>query len=337
MTGRLLPPPARDLPSGHHQARRTHVLSEMTATPVHRRIARPRLVIGGVATLGLTAAAVTALVPSAPTARPVRLPQVLDAAQVLSLASKAAAGQPDLRPRSGQFLYFESKSAARAKGGSVNRKAWLSVDGRHAGLVISTGGPDKSFKAWLCDGNMPPMPDKYAMKGAERVDLKKPPRGCHDQPAYREGLPTDATAMRTWLYRNSQGGNPPDVQAFRTVGDTLRESYVPPRSLSAMFAAAAKMPGTTVTKNVRDLAGRDGIAVGQAWHGVRSELIFDPKTYGLLGEREVVDNDASFRPAGGKPSAPWKPDPQLKEGTVLSSTATVGTAITDQPGRPPTG
>jgi DNA-directed RNA polymerase specialized sigma24 family protein len=49
----------------------------------------------------------------------------------------------------------------------------------------------------------------------------------------KKTLPTDATATRTWLYRNGQGGNPPDVQAFRTVGDTLRESYVPPRSLSA--------------------------------------------------------------------------------------------------------
>jgi hypothetical protein len=128
------------------------------------------------------------------------------------------------------------------------------------------------------------------------------------------------------------------VQAFRTIGDTLRESYVPPRALSAMFAAAAKIPGTTVIKGARDLLGRSGVAVGQTWHGTRCELIFDSKTYRLLGEREVVDNDASFQPTGGKPGiGVWKPDPKLKESTVLYSTATIRTAVTDRAGQPPTG
>ncbi len=341
MTDKLLsPPPAHDLPPGHHSARRAHLLSETTGTAAHRRIARP-LVLSGVAALGLAAAAAAVLlVPGSSTDRTGgggSLPPVQNAAQVLGLASKAAAAQPDLRPRPAQFLYFESKSA-QTGAGHIHRKAWLSADGLHAGLVINSGGPQGLMETWLCDGNVPSASDKLALKGVAKVDLNNPPTGCHGQPAYRTGLPTSAAAMRTWLYRNSQGGNPPDVQAFRTIGDTLRESYVAPRALSAMFAAAARLPGTTVIKNTHDLTGRAGIAVGQAWHGVRSELIFDPKTYALLGERDVVDNDPSFHPTGGKPgTASWKPDPKLKEGTVLYSTATLKTAITDRAGQAPIG
>ena len=333
------PPPVHDLPPGHHEARRAHLLSELTVPPARRRAP---FVIGGAAaavTAGLAAAAVAVLAPSSSPPRTggsVPLPRAENAAQVFHLASRAAAAAPDLHPSPGQFLYFRSTSRQSGRPGVIHRQAWLSVDGRRAGLRINSGEP--AGNAWICDGDETPPSDVRALKGVAPIDLNHPPTGCHNSPAYRTGLPTDATAMRRWLYRNSRGGNPPDVQAFRTIGDTLRESYVPPKALSAMFAAAATMPGTNLVRNTHDPAGRPGIAVGQTWHGVRSELIFDPRTYRLIGEREVVDNDSTFAPAGGKPDlASWKPDPKLKEGRVLYATATLRTAVTSQAGRPPAG
>jgi hypothetical protein len=339
-------PPARDLPPGHHEARRAYLLSEMSGTRAPRRITPLRLAIGGMATAGLTAGIAAGLV-LAPTGKvggnaPGNAPliRVENAADVFSLASVAAAKQPDLNPRPDQYLYFESLDRVSAtpgrQGGVTRREAWLPVGGRRAGLLINKGG-DAPGPTWICDKPQPGSgQDGKAV--LLKADLKHPPQGCQDQPSFKGNLPTNAAAMRTWLYRHSKGGNPPDVQAFVTVGDTIRESYVPPAALSAMFTAAAKLPGATITKNVNDPAGRGGIAVGQTWHGIRHELIFDAKTYQLLGEREVVSYDNSFRPSGGKPEGkPSTPSPKMKEGTVLDSIALLKIAVTDKAGQAPTG
>jgi hypothetical protein len=72
------------------------------------------------------------------------------------------------------------------------------------------------------------------------------------------------------------------------------------------------------------------------WNGLRQELIFAPRTYQLLGEREVFSNDHSFKPSGGKPSEPSTGGPKVKEGTVLYTSATLQTAVVDKAGQPPT-
>jgi hypothetical protein len=337
------PPPRRDMPAGHHAARRTHLIGEMTSR--HRRRSGRRVLIGGLTTAGLAGGVAAALV-IAPTAEVADKPTVAlaGASRVLDRAAATAAGQPDLKPGPDQFVYVEAKSrqaplsAAEglpARPGQVtHRRAWLSVSGRRAGLLHNVG----EEPIWLCDT----APDAQGRepKKLPEADLTRPPRDCHGVPAYRPDLPTDPSAMRSWLYRKSQGGNPPDVQAFITVGDTLRESYVAPAAKAAMFKAAATIPGVTVTGDTVDLAGRKGIAVGQTWNGVRQELIFEAKTYRLLGERQVVDHDDTFRPSGGKthpPKAGGAPDASMsaKEGTVLYASATLSLTITDRVGQKP--
>ena len=68
--------------------------------------------------------------------------------------------------------------------------------------------------------------------------------------------------------------------------------------------------------NATDADGRSGIAVVRAFTGISSQLIFDPRSYAFLGEREVVVA-ASFG---------------LKPGEVLKSTAVLRIAIVDRSG-----
>jgi hypothetical protein len=332
-------PPRHDMPAGHHTARRAHLMNEMTT--LHPRLPVRRLLIGGLTTAALAGGLAAALV-IAPTAKVGDKPPVAlaGASEVLNRAATTAAGQPDLKPRPDQFVYVESKGRqARLSAGegapvqpvqSISRKAWLSVSGTRAGLVHNSG----EDPIWICDAGSNTTGKEP--KRLPEVDLRNPPGDCHNVPAYRKNLPTDPGAMRAWLFRNSQGGNPPDVQAFVTVGDTLREAYVPPAAKGAMFKAAATIPGVTLTGTTVDLAGRRGIAVGQTWHGIRHELIFETGTYRLLGERQVVDHDDSFKPAGGKTGKPESaspaPDPieSMKEGTVLHNTANLTLTITDE-------
>ncbi|WP_269802690.1 CU044_5270 family protein [Actinocorallia populi] len=343
-------PPRRDLPD--LQTRRNHLMSEIR-TPQPRR--SRRLLLGGLLTGGLAAAlaggvAATVLLGSstgparpggqeAPRFATLESPSIrlASATDILKRASKAAAAEPELSPKPGQYLYFESKSYQDTvqwgmqdeKGDevpperftdNVHRKTWFSVSGERASLLRTT---DDAFsdnpvdgqpgwgQIWLCN-DWPHV----------KVDVDNPP---DDDPRCRlEGggsdkylpdLPTTAEAMYKWLYDNSQGGNPADVQAFVTVGDTIREAYIPSKARAALFAAASRIPGVTVTPNATDLVDRQGIAVGQTYQGLRRELIFDAKSYRYLGEREVVDYDTSFAPAGPKSEGqkPWTPPAEMRE------------------------
>jgi hypothetical protein len=77
---------------------------------------------------------------------------------------------------------------------------------------------------------------------------------------------------------------------FNAIASTFQQSPLPPAVRSAMYGALALIPGVTSIGTDRDLAGRRGAAVVFDDHhdGTRTELIFDPTTSALLGERETV-------------------------------------------------
>jgi hypothetical protein len=315
----------------------------MNEISAHRRPSKRRFVIGGAFTAGLAAGVAGVLLlntadpavnPKPPVGPATLVPYKLVASEVLLKASNAAAAAPDLQPKPGQYLYFHSKShqpAVTFKEGqreqpeyNTDREVWLSVSGKNAGLLRLAGADPMTV--WLCDTREQPG-NGATEKGVEgKVDLANPPTNCQDRPAYSNSVPTDAAAAKEWLYKNSQGGNPPDVQAFITVGDTIRERYIGSKSLAALFKAAADIPGVKVYKNVTDSAGRKGIAVGQTWNGTRHQLIFDPKTFELRGESQVVDYNDDFQPSGGSTPKPSEPT-SSPTGPAPSPTA---------PGAPPT-
>ncbi len=67
----------------------------------------------------------------------------------------------------------------------------------------------------------------------------------------------------------------------------LLEQVLPPDFAAATYRALAALPDITVTKDVVDLAGRTGVAIGATNRvGERYELIFDPTTSAPLGSRE---------------------------------------------------
>ncbi|MFD9940394.1 CU044_5270 family protein [Nonomuraea sp. NPDC059023] len=343
-------PVRRDLPG--HETRKRHLMSELST--LHRTPPRRRLFFSALVASALAAGAAAVMIIPGLRDEPGRRHELVPgtsvalagAPAVLVKASRYAASEPELKPARGQFMYFEAKSAQsgildkRGQGQPAeasHRHVWLPAFGGQAGLVREQGGPGDG--TWLCHKNDVTPTKKETIE--EKIDLAEPPTGCQDAPAYRTDLPTDAEAMKDWLYRNSRGGNPPDVQAFVTVGDTIREAYLGPKALAAMFKAAAEIPGTKVYDNVTDSAGRPGIAVGQTFHGIRHDLIFDPNTFKYLGERQVVDYDTSFRPAGGKSpdETPWQPSAQMRknmpEGKVLYMSAVLRIAVVSEVGRLP--
>jgi hypothetical protein len=247
-----------------------------------------------------------------------------EAAHLLQNAALAALNLPVEVPGPDRYVYVESVTAyANGEahdgtivwrlGGPKVRRIWLSVDGTNDGLLrerpqSDPGGWTETPLAGCRDGHLNPVPRQVGAGGP-----------CRPMPAYRGDLPTGTDAMVRYLYRNSHGENPPDQQAFVTVGDLIREAYLPPAALSALYSAAARIPGVSVQRDVVDAAGRHGIAVARAFNGIRHELIFDPATYEFLGEREVVTRDGDG----------------LTAGQLFGSAAVLRVAIVARPGQLP--
>jgi hypothetical protein len=141
---------------------------------------------------------------------------------------------------------------------------------------------------------------------------------CTPLPGYVADLPTDAKAMLDYLYDHASGGNPRDQEAFTAAGDLIREAYLSPAALAAVFDAVARIPGVAVVGDVTDQAGRHGVAVALTEvQGMRTELIFDKTSHAFLGTRSVMVRDSDG----------------LHKGDVFESSAVLKVAIVDRVGQ----
>ncbi|RZU52791.1 hypothetical protein EV385_4675 [Krasilnikovia cinnamomea] len=252
------------------------------------------------------------------------------AAQILRAAAAHEAAQPTPKIDPGRFVYVESIGSdvetrdlpggkTEYKLNAKHRRIWLSVDGSKAGLLL------RRAKGSTGPWNRIELP---GCKNGKKVGLDgRPARGvddaatCQPHAAFQADLPTEAGAMRRYLYEHSQGDNPRDVQAFITAGDLIRERYLTPAQLGAVFGALADVPGTKLVGAVTDEAGRSGVAIGmpEDARGTRSDLIFDAHTHAFLGERKTLTRAFA----------------DFQAGDVASSSANLVTAFVDRPGQLP--
>ena len=118
-----------------------------------------------------------------------------------------------------------------------------------------------------------------------------------------DALPRDPYLLLNNIYRTNLGQDPsPDGSAFEWISRTLRGGGIPADLRGALYEAAALIPGVTITEGAATLNGRTGISIGRTEPGSpwREDLIIDPKTGELIGERDVVVeyDGVSLFPAG---------------------------------------
>ncbi len=216
----------------------------------------------------------------------------LTAAQFLNHAAAAAARQPALHVRDGQYMYIASEvrwatTFATAGGGDGRtvveplhkREIWLPVaDICKPGLLrYSSPGP--------------------ATKINGASGLPCPNRGGWGDPTYRflQSLPASPRALLNMIYAATKGrGQGLNREAFATIGDMLREAIAPPDVSAALYRAAALIPGVRVIPHATDILGQSGIGVQFARSkspapGVppyRPTWIFNPSTLQWIGETD---------------------------------------------------
>ncbi|MGA2805180.1 MAG: CU044_5270 family protein [Acidimicrobiales bacterium] len=103
------------------------------------------------------------------------------------------------------------------------------------------------------------------------------------------GLPTDPQALLRTLESGAYGAaNDPSV-AFSAVGELLQDPKDTSAAFrSALYQAAALIPGTEALGTIADHAGQQGQGIGLTKDGVRSELVVDPSSGQLLGTEDVA-------------------------------------------------
>ncbi|MGW0968014.1 CU044_5270 family protein [Streptomyces sp. NPDC002516] len=246
-------------------------------------------------------------VPAAPRTVSGSVKEVLERA-----ASTVERADPRLTPHAGQWVYEKKLSASPG--------VWPPTSGR----------PDPK----------PEPQEHWALYADPRFENGKEgdDRSLRERLRFLDALPDDPAAVlkQVRAYYPSGKGNPePEGEHDMRALSVLFESQpIPPRALAKLYRALAAVPGAEVTGHlVRDLAGRDALAVGHDEKGqkIRLEILIDPRTYQYLGDRSIVVKDYkdSFPGADDTPDRPWK------AGDLMFQNALLATGVVDHKGDRP--
>jgi hypothetical protein len=240
-------------------------------------------------------------------------------------AARPGLGAQDLRARPGQFIYteqlIEGEQYLGATGNGTHtvrvppyqQRTWLSADGKR-GMASS----QRKLKGgtWSPIGSVESLCEGSESKPSHRI--------CF--PGYLTSLPGTVAGMRSFLLRS---GGPNGPAAYRLLGGIVSNSsasglLVPKSSSALMYRAALTVKGVYRVPDATTIAGAAGIGVAACvpaainkgsmpgFHGCgyRTELIFDARTYELIG----VDHIA----APGRPALPGSPDSALLSIAVVN-------------------
>ncbi len=273
-------------------------VAEQGAPPPRRRVPRLALVAG----LAAAIAVVIALLPGGTGKDGSELgPQPASARVLLERAARAIAQQAWHPLRPGEFFHYREvgswsgKGAASARAGET-QDVWIGANGY---ARIAQTGPD----TLLPGGEVLVFHATRRQLAAER---KRQRHGAHLRIlAYRQRyhlvdltyqqlirMPTDPGRLERFIERHATGGGPRFSDIFGYVEGILPGAPLPPAVSAAMYRVIARLPHMRVIGPTRDHLGRPGIAIGLIFphQPGRIDLIIDPKTGVLLGERSTSFN-----------------------------------------------
>lgn len=116
-----------------------------------------------------------------------------------------------------------------------------------------------------------------------------------------QSLPRDGAELIDYIYSTYNGGSAsPEEDAYSRIVEILRLGEIPSDLRAALYEALARIPGISITADQATLNGRTGIAIGREepsrdW---REEIIIDPETGWMIGERQITTSDYGQIPPG---------------------------------------
>lgn len=235
---------------------------------------RARLAVTGVAVVAAAAITGGLVAVGGPADRPVSPGHAAAApsgAQVLLGKVSLAADDQTVTARDDQFIYSDTLASYGTQP-LARQQLWLSVNGSRTGRSVGSG----KTRQLPPDGTTPSLraPDYH----------------------FLETVPADPDQILSRLraelapdekYAAAKHATADDV-LWENLTNLVDQGVLPPKLATAVYQAAAKVPGVKKVDDLTDASGRHGVAVSRTGSdGTTTSWIFDPKTYQFLGEREV--------------------------------------------------
>ena len=254
----------------------------------------------------------------------------LDAGHFLLAAAVTVRAHPAAVPDPAGYVYTRSDQAGVDLASTNDkhqgnrswtnvREAWLSVDGNHDSWLT----PGQSTQLGRLRGC--PVTTRSSAPNEEDADAD-----CLHQPAYIADAPTTKKAMLDYLCRTTdgpgcgtQGSAEWNSDVFQHGSDLLSERVAPAPVRAAVFEALSALPDMKVVTNATALDGRRGtsIAFDDVESNRRSEIIFDSRTYEVIGQRHTL----------------LQAEDGATPGTVIWAEAVIEKSVVAQPGLRPDG
>lgn len=284
------------------------------ARPTRRRRTAKRVGIASLATAAIVAALVAGDV-LGPTGW--RGGATAQAAQVLNDAAQTTIETADPVVKPGQYLKIQSSNVWGSYSTDESGKQFQWLDTEHMTMYVPA---DRNGEwVWERSGRIPTTffdeaskehakslqldePKAYVLRGANGGFYgSSPNQSGFPSIDYLASFPRDPHMLLNSIFKKTVGqGQSIDGEALVFIADLLRTGMVPADLRAALYKAAALIPGVTVTDGQATLGGRKGIAIGrveEASH-TRQDIIIDPKTGLLIGERQVLTQAQGAIPAG---------------------------------------
>ncbi|MFJ2508554.1 CU044_5270 family protein [Arthrobacter citreus] len=237
-----------------------------------------------------------------------------EAAQVLSTAAETTIQTADLVPAPGQYLKIQStniwSSMADTEEGQFE---WL--DTEYSTIYIPANREEEWV--WERSGRIPttffnessrqyasgmPREEAYVLRGNNGAFYDSDPaQSSFPSEDALAAYPRNPGELLSEIRRQTEGqGQSEDGQALVFIADLLRTGMVPADLRAALYQAAALIPGVTITEEQATLNGKRGIAIGrvETASNQRQDIIIDPATGLLIGERQVLMEPQGSIPAG---------------------------------------
>jgi hypothetical protein len=268
----------------HHDFRGGDRAEHKVAQPKSPYRSRRVLLTAAAATVGILAVGQTSITV-----------QSAHAAVVLRAAAQQSMTFIDPVPAPGQYLLVHTRANWLGAGQdeSGNTETYMSeqrID------VYVPGDPHGEWvldREWGPAGPMPGHDQRIRARNGEFYDgmLGMAPWTKADMDA----LPRDGQALRDHFNAQYRGGSASrDEDSFVRITDLLRSGLVPADLRAGLYDALALIPGVTASEHA-NLDGKAGVAIGRTEPlrgGLRAEIIIDPNTGLVIGERGVMTHAA---------------------------------------------
>jgi hypothetical protein len=170
------------------------------------------------------------------------------------------------------------------------RQVWMERR-ETTGRSVLLNGSGKQARA---EGNDPPerVVETYRAPCGDYFSPTKRPcefiaSFAHPNQAYLASMTRDPDELLAQLREMTEGGQKatPDSLTFQLVSGFLHERSVPADLRMAFYRALAKVPSIEITEHVPNLEGRKGTSFAVRDKDFRREIIVDPGTGQVIGER----------------------------------------------------